>query len=281
MINVVFLLFQKPSFEPWFVGYLDKRGEIAIQSEYKALSGSSDPGKVPFEKAKKIVERDRGNPVAWKLLIDVGYLNHRLYDVADTVANVNSINLRRGESDGLRQSQYYAINVLRGKFAYFGGQIGTSERWDQIVDKYPQFGKEMVLNLKETPPFNVCLVTLDLSDQSPETMLGFLKRIENQYPHRYETEYFKSYIMRVNATLVGNHGKETIVNRYNPEEYNKHLHKMQEKWPNEATPYYLLMLAYKGIDKEKETQYAKQYLNLEKRSFRVSWLRNAKASINK
>ena len=268
------------TFEPWAPGYLDMRGEISLQNEYINLSGVGDPGKVSFQKAKALLSTHLADPSAWKFFLDNCEISNRLESVAEMIANSSPVGLT---SEGIREffvCKGYIGNALHGKLT-FKNKIQGEQMWNSLVAKYRRL-EDSTERASSSKNLLVYLCILDVSDAEPsERITELFTSARKRFGADYRIQFFYTYYLLRNVSVRQKDGSMKEIAKHDPAKYSEHLKSLVSKWPNQATPNYLLMNFYDRSDHGRAVQYAKTYLSLEKRAFRTSWIERAKGIAGK
>ncbi len=275
MLSLVMLMAEWVKVEPWPPGFLDNCGEVELAARYSQLTGDQNYKSISPKVSRDIVENNRLNPIAWKLMIDA-HLNAnsgpQLLAAVDTISRKN---LTLKSFHQFYQCQSYAINVIRDKFEFSKASFGANS-WDDIRRKIPSFQGGGFNSQDMFENRDVCLsFIINYATGGEPDLKEIANKARTKYPE-YPFEFYYAVALNQYSYKQDEKGKLHPKTTGDPAKYLEQIQYMQRKWPARPAPYYLLMQAYRTSNLKLSKQYASKYLDLETQTFRINWKNQAK-----
>lgn len=279
--SLVLLLAQTSAqypFEPYYFGYMDQQAEIDIRPQYKSLCKSKPFGQLANDEAKAIWRSNPISPYAWKLLIDTYLKNGAGPELLRFISDT-SITPTSYDFDYCKK---YAVRVILEKSGYSPDLYGGLTR-DQILQRYSRIQQiEKWIPNNYSSNLDVWLAEYgDGQGTGRDSSRQTFRVMKDLYPNNYAVRYFYTRQLLNSAGRFGLNGQLIVRMPSEPEKHMEEAKAMREKWPNEEGPCYLLMRHYETRDPKLAKVYAKKFLAIAKKTFRTSWIENAKKVLAK
>ncbi|MEI7985679.1 MAG: hypothetical protein WCI55_08630 [Armatimonadota bacterium] len=210
------------------------------------------------------------------MMIDV-YLNNKSgYALLTAVDTISRKNFTAKAFRQFNHCQDYAIDVVKDKFSFSNASFGFKS-WDEIRIKIPSFQKDGGLSNEDIfESKDVCLAVIcryaTVGEKDSRTLADNARK---KFPEYY-FKYFYTLSLGVDSYFQDKVGKLHPKIKSEPENYLVQLNMLNKMWPRKATPYSMLMQGFRNSDVKLSKQYARKYLALEKRPFRINWINQAK-----
>ncbi len=275
MVLLALVLSEWIKIEPWMPEYLDSRGEVELAARYLQLTGGRNYRLISDAEARNIVEKNRLNPIAWKLMTDVYLKNKSGVPLLKAVDTISRRNLSPKEFEKFNHCQRYTMNVVKDKVNFSTMMVG-GKNWEEIQRAFPSFLGTGYSKADMLDDHDICLARMCTYATSGEPDARDLAdKARKKYPE-YAFEFFYALSLIQYSYIQDSNGNMKPQMAGDPEKYLEQLKFMQKRWPKRESPYCLLMQAYRASNISLSKQYASKYLTLESKPFRINWINQAK-----
>lgn len=264
------------------MGYLDKVGEIEIASRYQQLAGGRNVSSLNAQSARNILEQNLTQPIAWKLVIDL-FLSNDSGD--DLLKLLDTVKLKKGTPQNYQDFSLcysYAVNVVASKARYSTHLFGKRD-WSEICSDYKNINANQGISLHiKTNRLDIRRAMMSLTAELGEpAWRAFAIESKEKFPEDYGIQYYYALSLKNMSYEVGPDGKSKTILKQDLPAYERQLELLRRKWPKQTAPFYNSMKFYEKQDIAKAKEFARQYLAIEKKPFRINWKNDAKEILSK
>lgn len=272
----------KVPIEPYLSGYLDKIGEISLAEKYRSLTNGRDVMSLSNQSAQNILEQNLLSPPAYKLAIDVYLKNNAGGKLLKCLDSVEKKAWSMDQYSDFKLCMSYAVSVLEAKVRFSNKEFG-GEDWDSICRNYKNIRNSSgIIQKNETKRKDVALAYVcQIAESGEEECRTYSLKQRNKYPKEYEFQFYYALSLNMMSYTIGSKGELIPRLKQDSSGFEKQLSLLRNEFPTKAAPLYYSMKFYEGKDREKAKMFARKYLELETKPFRVNWKNRAKEFLTK